>query len=251
MNNTTLGTNTRLSQPTVLVLEDDLEIADLVARHLEGVGLVVHRETHPHDALKKIADTAYSLVILDLNLPGMDGLEVCKLIRAQDPLLPVLMLTARAEEIDRVVGLEVGADDYVVKPFSVRELVARVKALLRRAKVSSEVPVGGAISTFNVGALTIDTNKRKVLLRGEEISFTATEFDLLAFLALNAGVPFTREQLLERVWEYTNVAGYEQSVTTLILRIRRKIESDLEHPQYIKTVHGVGYRFAESVELKD
>jgi DNA-binding response OmpR family regulator len=182
-------------------------------------------------------------------LPGVDGLEICKRLRAENNTVPILMLTAKSEEIDKVLGLEMGADDYITKPFSIREFIARVKAITRRAKVSQEEREAmPEEETIQFGDLIIDTKKRSVSLQDISVDLTTKEFDLLVLFARNPGVAFNRQQLLDRVWGY-QFEGYNHTVNSHINRLRTKIERDPANPCFIKTVWGYGYRFAEPKEL--
>jgi DNA-binding response OmpR family regulator len=233
----------------VLIVEDDREIADLVALHLSDIGLATERAADGASGLQKALGGGYVLVILDLMLPGMDGLSVCRRIREKDPALPILFLTAKSEEIDRVLGLEIGADEYVTKPFSVRELMARVKALLRRARAGADAPPPGAgQGTAALGGLTVDFSKRKVTREGVTVELTVKEFDLLALLIRNPGRAYSRTDLLSLVWGY-QFEGYEHTVNSHINRLRAKIEPDPGKPRYLKTVWGIGYRMAEHAEF--
>jgi len=228
----------------ILVVEDDRDIAELVGLHLKDLGV---EATLIHDgsaALELALKKPFDLVILDLMLPGMDGLEICRRLRAQKNYTPILMLTARSADVDRIVGLELGADDYLTKPFSVRELIARVKALLRRVDALTRPEPVPAETLLEHGPLRIDAEKRKVTIRGEEIDLTAKEFDLLLQFARTPGRVYTRAQLLDLVWGYGH-DGYEHTVNSHINRLRTKIEEDHAHPAYILTVWGVGYKFAE------
>ncbi len=242
----------RSGADTVLIIEDDREIADLVALHLKDIGLAAERAADGATGLQKALEGGYALVILDIMLPRMDGLSVCSRIREKDPAVPIIMLTARSEEVDRVVGLEIGADEYVTKPFSVRELVARVKALLRRVRTEREPrEAGGAVAhkgTVGLGGLLLDFDKRKATLDGGTVELTVKEFDLLALLARNPGRTYSRTDLLRLVWGY-QFDGYEHTVNSHINRLRGKIERDPSHPRFLKTVWGIGYRFAEAAEL--
>jgi DNA-binding response OmpR family regulator len=193
--------------------------------------------------LKRAAATTPDLVILDLGLPGLDGLEVCRRLRAQPRYVPILMLTARSSDAERVLGLEMGADDYLVKPFNVMELVARAKAILRRMEGLARNEEGK--NRIEAGRLAIDATTRKAMVDGEEVALTAKEFDLLVHFARNPGRVYTREQLLDAVWGGAH-AGYAHTVNSHINRLRTKIESDPANPTLIETVWGVGYRFAES-----
>jgi DNA-binding response OmpR family regulator len=186
----------------------------------------------------------YDLIILDLMLPGLDGMEICRRLRRQHGYVPILMLTAKTSEMDRVVGLEIGADDYVTKPFSIPELLARVKAILRRVEELSDSAREEAPAVIEAGNLVIDPARRKAILKGRALDLTAKEFDLLVHFAGNPGKVYTRSQLLDMVWGYGH-DGYEHTVNSHINRLRAKIEKDSAHPEYILTVWGVGYKFAE------
>ena len=234
------------------MVEDEAEIAELVALHLRDLGCEVEIR---HDGTAGLESALgdggdappFDLLVLDLMLPGVDGLEICRRLRAAERYTPVLMLTARSTETDRVVGLEVGADDYLTKPFSIRELVARVKAIFRRVEALSArtAEPGDAGAPLEVGDLTIDPAKRKVLLRGEEVHLTAKEFDLLHLFASRPGRVYTRAELLQQVWGY-GYDGYEHTVNSHINRLRGKIEDDPSNPTRVETVWGVGYRFRDS-----
>lgn len=231
----------------VLVVEDHREIADLVRLHLNDIGC---RAKLAFDGAAALADASannYDLIILDLMLPAEDGLEICRRLRARADYTPILMLTARTSELDRVLGLELGADDYLTKPFSILELQARVKAIFRRVKA---VANGGmnSNSVVRAGCMVIDADKRSVTLSGHAVDLTAKEFDLLLHLAQNPGRAYTRQQLLDFVWGY-NHTGYQHTVNSHINRLRGKIEADPVNPLYIRTVWGVGYKFSESQEL--
>ncbi len=228
----------------LLVVEDDTEIADLLLLHLRSAGYEAEHVRKGRDALERIAARRFDLVVLDLGLPdGFDGLEVCRRLRARGDATPVVMLTARSEEIDRVLGLELGADDYVTKPFSVRELVARVNAVLRRVEERGQ----RADSTIEVGTLHIDTERHEVTRDGVPVELTPREFDLLAWFARHPGRVYTRGELLEHVWGYGH-EGYAHTVNSHINRLRAKIERDPGQPEYILTVWGVGYKFGSPGE---
>lgn len=226
---------------TILVVEDDKDIAGLVSLHLRDGG---HEVTVVHDGadgLDEALSGRYELLVLDIMLPNVDGLELCRHVRTKKPDVLILMLTAKSAEIDRVLGLEIGADDYLTKPFSIREVQARVKALLRRKEkvaVSPEVS-----SQLVVGELRIDFDKHEVKLADETVSLTAKEFDLLAQFAKHPGKVYTRTQLLDLVWG-NGYEGFEHTVNSHINRLRAKIERDPAEPMYIQTVWGVGYKFA-------
>jgi DNA-binding response OmpR family regulator len=224
---------------TVLVVEDDATLASALRYNLEKAGYTALVAADGSRGLELMRRERPSLVLLDVMLPGMDGLEVCRRIRAESTV-PIIMLTARVEEIDRVVGLEVGADDYVTKPFSVRELVARVRAALRRAQMQPDEE--GASRPASFGSITIDPARREVLRDGEPLALKPKEFDLLWYFVRNPGRVFTREQLLERVWGY-DFAGTNRTVDVHIRWLREKIEEDPAHPRHLRTSRGAGYLF--------
>ena len=228
----------------VLVVEDDREIAELVRLHLVDLGCAVDIANDGAAGLARAQAQRYDLVILDVMLPGLDGLEICKRLRAGADYLPILMTTSKASELDRVLGLELGADDYLTKPFSVGELVARVKALFRRVDAMAAAAAKPPPAALNAGELSIDLVRRVVTLAGREVELTAKEFDLLAHFAAHPGRVFNRAQLLDKVWGYSNI-GYEHTVNSHINRLRAKIEQDPAKPRYILTVWSVGYKFAE------
>jgi two-component system alkaline phosphatase synthesis response regulator PhoP len=221
---------------TILVVDDEARIVKLVRDYLERAGLTVLSARDGETALALARRERPDLIILDLMLPGVDGLDVCRRLR-QESGVPIIMLTARVEEADRVVGLELGADDYVTKPFSPRELVARVRATLRRA----EGQVGPA-TVIRAGDVELDTAALAATVGGEPVDLTPTEFHLLAALARQPGRIFSREQLLEAVHGVA-FEGYDRSIDSHVKNIRRKIEPDPHRPRYIQTVYGVGYRF--------
>lgn len=239
--------NPTMTSRTVLIVEDNAEIAQLLCLHLEDLGLraVCESDGARGLALAQAKDADYALIVLDLMLPGMNGLDICRALRADaNAYTPILMLTAKASEIDRVVGLELGADDYLGKPFSIPELQARAKALLRRAermRQPAPVPPSGYLYC---GSLQLCPIKRETKLAGKPVELTAKEFDLLLYFAQQPGRVFTRSQLLDAVWG-TTLASYEHNVNTTINRLRAKIETDPARPNFVLTVRGVGYRFAE------
>lgn len=233
----------------VLIVEDDSEIAAVVSMNLEDIGLQSEHVVDGKKGLIRALEGGFSLVILDIMLPGLDGVSLCKRIREQDSLVPIMMLTAKADEIDRVLGLELGADDYMTKPFSVRELTARVKALLRRSRASApSLPESSVTPPVVIGGLSVDTVLRKVILNNNTIELTVKEFDLLDLFIRNPGRAFSRSELLTKIWGF-QFEGYEHTVNTHINRLRNKIEEDPSHPVYLKTVWGVGYRFADLSEF--
>jgi len=234
----------------VLIIEDDADIADLLELHLKDLDLNLDRADDGEFGLQKALENDYELVILDLMLPKLNGLDVCKRIREQKKSLPILMLTAKSEEFDKVLGLELGADDYLTKPFSIRELIARIKAIIRRVNAVIEEQVSSDVKELSFGSLIINMEKRKVLLDGKNIELTAKEFDLLALFASNPGKAYTRENLLNIVWGY-QFTGYEHTVNSHINRLRAKIESNPADPKFIKTVWGIGYKFAEHEDFEE
>jgi phosphate regulon transcriptional regulator PhoB len=224
----------------ILVVDDEENILELVRYNLEKEGYEVLLARDGAEALEVAQREKPDLIILDLMLPGVDGLEVCRTLR-QKSNVPILMLTAKREETDRVIGLELGADDYLTKPFSLRELLARVRAILRRTHGYEELARSQVIS---VGGLTIDPERHEVLVNGRTAELTLKEFELLSFLARHPGRVFTREELLERLWDY-EFFGDTRTVDVHIRHLREKIEADPRNPKYIKTVRGVGYKFEE------
>ena len=229
----------------ILIIEDDPDIAKLIMMHVREAGFTEIHAKSGERGLEEFEQQQPDLVVLDLMLPGIDGLEVCKRIRKQDERIPVLMLTAKSTELDRVLGLELGADDYLTKPFSVVELMARIKALFRRVDALSEtVSKAPEQQILEFDNLRIDIVRHKVELAQGEVDLTAREFDLLLFLASSPGHVFSRAQLLDSVWGYDH-DGYEHTVNTHINRLRIKIESDPAKPEYVQTVWGVGYKFNE------
>jgi len=229
----------------VLIIEDSPGIADLVRMQVGELGMTPVLCDRGDSGLARFHEGGIDLVILDLMLPGLDGLAVCREIRSGPDYVPVLMLTAKTTELDRVLGLEMGADDYLTKPFSVAELSARIKALFRR--VDAMAARSGSVADegeLQVPGLRMDPARRRVFVRDREVELTAREFDLLWHFASQPGRVFSRTQLLDRVWGY-NHEGYEHTVNTHINRLRGKIETDPSRPEFIETVWGVGYRFRE------
>lgn len=227
----------------ILVVEDDLDIGRLLGMHLTDLAYVVEIAKTGVEGLQYVLSKRYDLIILDVMLPDIDGLEICRQIRSLPSYTPILMLTAKSSEIDRVLGLEVGADDYLTKPFSVRELLARVKALFRRSEAFRD-KTQDLQKTIRAEGLYIDVEKRKVTVGGSPRDLTAKEFDLLLQFALHPGRVYTRTQLLDAVWGYGH-DGYEHTVNSHINRLRAKIEKDSAKPDFILTVWGVGYKFCE------
>lgn len=233
---------------TVLVVEDEQDIADLISVHMKELSLEVEHSLTGEKALQLALSNTYALIILDVMLPGLSGLDVCRIVREKKPEQAILMLTSRTSETDRVVGLELGADDYMTKPFSVRELQARVRTQLRRVHLLSEVQKANeqkntqSSSILTLGQLQIDNTQHQVLLACEVIDLTSTEFDLLLFLASHPEQVFSRQQLLSSVWGYHH-SGYEHTVNSHINRLRNKLEKNPTKPEIVQTVWGVGYKF--------
>ncbi|MCP4127653.1 MAG: response regulator transcription factor [Gammaproteobacteria bacterium] len=225
----------------VLIVEDEPDIARLVQAHLKDNGCEADIAGDGATATELFAQGGYELVVLDLMLPDSDGLTLCRTFREQGGYVPILMLTAKTTELDRVLGLEVGADDYLTKPFSVPELMARIKALFRRVEAVQQSALAEPDSHESIewGDLRIDSARRRVTVAGSEVELTAREFELLQFFASNPGRVFSRVQLLDRVWGY-NHDGYEHTVNSHINRLRSKIEQDPSNPRYVLTVWGVG-----------
>jgi DNA-binding response OmpR family regulator len=223
----------------VLVVDDEAMVTEVIERYLIRDGFDVSTTGDGDDAVSLSQSWAPDLIVLDLMLPGIDGFEVCRAIRHESSV-PIIMLTARGEETDRIVGLEIGADDYMVKPFSPRELVARVKAVLRRAATAGEPHHSSDVLRFS--GLMLNPRTRTVEVNSRPAPLTAKEFDLLYFLASHPNQVFTREQLMDDVWDYT-FAGDSSTVTVHVRRLREKIEPDPMRPRYVKTVWGVGYKF--------
>lgn len=224
----------------ILVVEDEPDIAGLLSLHLNDHDFDVTVAADGHEGMRQAFAREWNLVILDIRLPGPDGLSICRALRREKAFVPILILTSKSSELDRVLGLELGADDYVTKPFSVSELVARVKAIFRRVD-SLERRVNGDAETLEVGRLRIDAGRREVTVDGRPVALTAREFDLLLHFAQHPGRVFSRAQLLDAVWGYGH-DGYEHTVNSHINRLRAKIENDPSRPDYVVTVWGVGYK---------
>jgi len=229
----------------ILVVEDDDAIAAFVATALEREGYAVTRVCTGEEALSHVESSAPDLVLLDLMLPGgMDGLQVCQAIRSGETYVPIIMVTAKDEDVDKVVGLELGADDYITKPFNTRELLARVRAVLRLTRSGTETRHR---ERLRIGPLEIDLAGREVRMEGHPVSLTPKEFDLLVVLARNRGRVFGRETLLQQVWGY-DYLGDSRTVDVHVQRLRSKLEPDPPHPRYLLTVHSIGYKFATGEE---
>ena len=228
----------------ILLVDDEQSIQTLLSYPLRRDGYDVVQATDGHQALERFEEQPFDLVVLDLMLPKIDGLEVCRRLRSRSPV-PIIMLTAKSEEIDKVVGLELGADDYITKPFSLREFSSRIKAALRRAELSRPVETAPDEAPLAVRALRIDFPKRTVRVGGSEVQLTFVEFEILAALARAPGRVFTRDMLLARVW---GDAAYRdpRTIDVHIRHLREKIERDPKDPEYLFTVRGVGYRFRDT-----
>lgn len=227
----------------ILLVEDDPELSKLLRLHFNTQLYNLTSSATGKDALKQVTEGKFDLIILDITLPDIDGMELCKIFRETNQQTPIMMLTCRSEETDKVLALELGADDYVTKPFGILELMARTKALLRRSdNVNAEKEERQEQIIFK--ELVIDIDKRKATVRGERMELTNKEFDLLVLLAKNPGKVFSRHDLLELVWGVA-FFGYEHTITSHINRLRIKIETNLQHPEYILTAWGTGYRFTE------
>ncbi|WP_422444252.1 response regulator [Thermoanaerobacterium sp. DL9XJH110] len=229
-----------MTKEKILIVDDEPHILELVRYNLEASGFKVIEAMDGKTAIELTESQRPDLILLDLMLPGVDGLEVCRILRRQSSTrdIPIIMLTAKGEEIDKVLGLEIGADDYITKPFSPRELTARIKAVLRRSSPEKKENV------IKAGGLTIDVEKYEVTVEGEKQEFTPKEFELLKLLASNPGKVFSREYLLENIWGY-DYLGDTRTVDVHIRHLRQKIEKDSDRPVYIETVRGIGYKFNE------
>lgn len=228
----------------ILVIEDNRDIAHLVQLHLRDASYRVDAVEDGSQGLARARSGHYDLVILDLMLPQLDGLELCRRLRAEGNHTPILMLTAKTAEVDRVLGLEVGADDYLTKPFSIHELVARVNALFRRIDTLAQNSEPATPEPIHAGGVVIDPSTRSVNIDGRAVGLTAKEFDLLLYLVRHAGRVYSRTQLLDKVWGYGH-EGYEHTVNSHINRLRAKIERSPADPKYVLTVWGVGYKFTD------
>ena len=230
-----------------LIIEDDADIANLLRVNLRDIDCDSEITPNGLEGLRQATEGQFDVIILDIMLPGLNGMEVCRRIRAQQVSTPILMLTSKAEELDKVLALDLGADDYLTKPFSVRELLARVKARLRRSAPDKEPGfAGGAAGRFRQGGLLLDLGLRRVSVDERVVELTAKEFDLLALLLRHPGRPYSRTQLLDQIWGYS-YSGYEHTVNSHINRLRIKIERDAANPEYVLTVWGVGYKLNDQL----
>lgn len=228
----------------ILIIDDEPHIVELIQYNLEGAGYTTFQAYNGNDGLVLAREELPDLVVLDLMLPGIDGLEVCKRLRSDEKLksIPIIMLTAKSEEIDKILGLELGADDYITKPFSVRELTARVKALLRRTNINETMQ-----NATSFGDVSVDYFKHEVKKNGQKVDLTLKEFELLEILIRNNGKVLTRDLLLDKIWGYEYV-GETRTVDVHIRHLRKKLEADDKNPRYIETVRGIGYRFNDNPE---
>lgn len=224
----------------IFIVDDEKSIVTLLTYNMEKAGYETDVAYDGNEAITMAMTNQYDLIILDVMLPGVDGLEVCKTLRQNKVETPILILTAREDEFDKVLGLELGADDYITKPFSPREIVARVKAILRRARQ----PLSEEYTAIEIGELTIYPDKYEATLKGQSLSFTRKEFELLAYLTKHKGMVLSRDQLLNEIWDY-DFAGDTRIVDVHISRLRDKIEENSKNPLYIKTVHGLGYKMED------
>ncbi|MBI2866739.1 MAG: response regulator transcription factor [Chloroflexi bacterium] len=233
-----------MSAKRILVVEDEQSLVDALRYNLAREGYSVETARDGREGLELARRSAPDLILLDLMLPTIDGLEVCRTLRREGSSVPILMLTAKTSDVDKVVGLELGADDYVTKPFQLRELLARIKAILRRSDLTKSTPPEEARKPLERGSLVIDPARHVVLRAGKSLTLKPKEFELLEFLARNAGIVFSRETLLARVWGY-DYAGDTRTVDVHVRWLREKIEDEPSNPTLLLTVRGVGYKFAE------
>lgn len=229
----------------ILLVEDDPDINQLLLLHLQDTGYRVDVCNNGKQGYERALSGEFDLLILDVMLPEMDGISICQKLRALEIFTPILMLTAKSEEIDKVIGLESGADDYMTKPFKIREFLARVKAILRRQELMQHIAQKDR-NVLRHGTLEIDLGKRKVILSEQRLELTPKEFDLLFLLAKNPGRSYSRSELLELIWGY-DFSGYEHTVNAHINRLRSKVETDPNNPVFILTTWGVGYRFNDEL----
>ncbi|WP_461537232.1 response regulator transcription factor [Spongorhabdus nitratireducens] len=235
-----------LENKKILVVEDEQEIGNLLSLHLGDMGAEIHHASDGFTGLELATQQPWDLIILDIQLPGPSGLDICRRVRKTNRQVPIILLTSRTTELDRVVGLDVGADDYISKPFGMMELIARIKALLRRSgtQPAPELPQSNPDLPVRINNLEVKETSRQVHLSGKEIELTAREFDLLMHFVRHPGRVFSRTELLDQVWGY-NHEGYEHTVNSHINRLRAKLESDPRNPEYIVTCWGVGYKLQD------
>ncbi|NBC83536.1 MAG: response regulator [Bacteroidetes bacterium] len=228
----------------ILIIEDDKDISDLLSIHLLDLGFECDKAYNGKEGLLMALNGTYKVIILDIKLPEMDGFEICRKIRMEKIDTPIMMLTSKSEEIDRVLGLEIGADDYITKPFSIREFIARVKVILRREQTLRSRIEEDEEEIININGLYIHVSKRIVKIHDRDVELSPKEFDLLVFLASNPGKTYNRMQLLNQVWGI-NFEGFEHTVNSHINRLRSKIEKNMNDPEFILTTWGVGYKFKD------
>ena len=240
--NTSLGVSER--KPTLLVVEDDENISTAITEYFSRAGYSVKTAEDGLAGVQSALNDHPDAVVLDLMLPKMDGLSVCRELREKAPYIPILMLTAKDDVVDKVLGLEMGADDYITKPFSLRELEARIKSVLRRVRTSTSPDGGGDEAPISRGKLRIDPSKREVMVGERHVELTPKEFDLLRLFASNPGRVFPRKYLLEKIWDYS-YEGYDRTIDSHINRLRAKVEDNPENPQMVLTVWGIGYKFSD------
>ncbi len=236
-----------MSGARILVVEDDTDLQEMLKTNLESEGFYCDVAVDGEQGLRSASAVPYAVIILDRVLPKRTGTEVLTELRRGGNFTPVIFLTSKSEEVDKIVGLELGADDYVTKPFQFGELIARIRALLRRTRMTQETVAEGRHSVLTFGGLSIDTRTRKVMLDDAAVRLTALEYDLLLHFASHPDVPQTREMILQAVWQ-TNFLGYEDSVNTAVKRLRQKVEPDPGNPEFIQTVRGVGYVFSRGTK---
>jgi DNA-binding response OmpR family regulator len=222
---------------TILVIEDDLKILRGLEMNLKFEGYKIQTATEGYEGLKKAIEEPVDLLLLDLMLPGLSGYDICRKLREKKPDLPIIMLTAKGQEVDKVAGLDLGADDYVTKPFGVSELMARIRAVLRR-----NAPKGGNLERYSFGNVTLDFKKYQTEVKGKEVELSAKEYDVLRYLIDHAGEAVHRHDLLDKVWGY-DAMPTTRTVDNFILDLRKKLEADPAHPEHILSVRGVGYKF--------
>jgi two-component system, OmpR family, alkaline phosphatase synthesis response regulator PhoP len=230
----------------VLIIEDDIQIVELLKIHLADLSCEISSTRNGKEALELVSKNTFDLLILDLMLPEINGMEICRRVRMSGDTTPIIILSAKSEEIDKILGLETGADDYLTKPFSIREFVARVKVIFRRKEDSKEEVNRLNKAQTKFGDLEIDMDKRKITLNNSRVELSPKEFELLILLASNPGKSYSRKRLLNLVWGY-DFDGYEHTVNSHINRLRGKIETSISSPKYILTTWGVGYRFNEEL----
>jgi DNA-binding response OmpR family regulator len=236
--------NNKNNREKLLIIEDDPAIQRMISDYFQHLGYEVLTADDGEAGVKTALSERPAVVLLDLMLPKLDGLAVCRQLREKLPALPILMLTAKDDIVDKIVGLEMGADDYITKPFSLRELEARVKTVLRRTRASQELPTGDAQGPVIRGDLRIDPARREVAIRGQLVDLTPKEFELLTLFATHPGHVYSRKYLLENVWDYS-YSGYDRTIDSHINRLRAKIEENADEPKLVLTVWGVGYKFAD------